>query len=118
MSHPVQPEVQAPQPDPLHDSQPDPQARVQELEIQLAAERAAHEFDVPAVLLAGAQSAEDIDRLTSEALLWQAETAPPPPPPRTAAVSVSESMGLVTSALATESIRATSKCRHATACPV
>jgi hypothetical protein len=84
MSHPVQPEAEAPQPDPL----PDPQARVQELEIQLAAERAAHEFDVPAALLAAAQSAEDIDRIASSALLWRAETAPQPPPPQTGAVSV------------------------------
>jgi hypothetical protein len=82
--------MSSPEPDPNPGAaQPDPQRRVHELEMQLATERAAHEFDVPAELLGRAQTPEDIERIASEALLWRAETAPPPPPPppQTGAVS-------------------------------
>jgi hypothetical protein len=60
---------------------------VQQLRLQLAAERTANEFDIPAALFADAQTPEDIDRIASAALLWRAETEPQaPPPPPTGAV--------------------------------
>lgn len=81
-SHP-----QAPQPDP-------PDQRVQQLELQLAAERAANEFDIPATLFADAQTPEDIDRIASAALLWRAQAEPQaPPPPPTGAVDASWANG-------------------------
>jgi hypothetical protein len=71
-----------------------PHHRLHELEMRIAAERAAHEFGVPVELLNGATSPEEIQRITSEALLWRAETAPPPPPPQTGAVSVDFANGV------------------------
>jgi hypothetical protein len=93
------PDPRAPQSDPQPDPQPDPQTpqqdpRVRELELQLAAERIANEFGIPAELFADAQKPEDIERITSEALLWRAETATPPPQPQTGAVSVSFASGV------------------------
>jgi hypothetical protein len=107
MTGPVpQPERQADTdpPEPQIGPQPDadqrtpqqepPDPRVQQLELQLAAERAAHEFGVPVEMLSGATSPEDIERICSEALLWrlQAEPQAPPPPP-TGAVRASEVTG-------------------------
>jgi hypothetical protein len=107
MTGPVpQPERRA-DPDPLEprgDPQPDadqrtpqqdpPDPRVQQLELQLAAERAAHEFGVPVEMLSGATSPEDIDRICSEALLWRAQAEPQaPPPPPTGAVDASWANG-------------------------
>jgi hypothetical protein len=99
----------APQPDsqtdpnpPQAGPQPDPQAqqpgpadpRVQQLELQLAAERVANEFDIPATLFADAQTPEDIDRIASAALLWRAQAEPQaPPPPQTGAVDASWANG-------------------------
>jgi hypothetical protein len=76
-----------PPPDPRPPQTDPPDPRVQQLELQLAAERTANEFDIPAALFADAQTPEDIDRIASAALLWRAETEPQaPPPPPTGAV--------------------------------
>jgi hypothetical protein len=92
--------MSSPEPNPNPGAaQLDPQQRVHELEMQLATERAAHEFDLPAVLLGMAQTPEDIERIASEALLWRAETAPPPPTPpapQTGAVDASWANGVGT----------------------
>jgi hypothetical protein len=67
---------------------------VSELELQLAAERVANEFDIPAALFADAQTTEDVDRIASAALLWRAQAEPQaPPPPPTGAVLASEVTG-------------------------
>jgi hypothetical protein len=83
----------APQPDPQPDAdRPDP--RVQQLELQVAAERTANEFGIPAALFADAQTSEDIDRIASAALLWRAQAEPQaPPPPATGAVDASWANG-------------------------
>jgi hypothetical protein len=87
------PEPQSdPQPDPRAPQQPDP--RVRELELQLAAERVANEFDIPAAIFADAQTTEDVDRIASAALLWRAQAEPQaPPPPPTGAVDASWANG-------------------------
>jgi hypothetical protein len=64
----------------------DKDARITELERQLAVERASFQTGVPAEILSAAATPEDALRLATDALLWRAETAPPPPP-QTAAVS-------------------------------
>jgi hypothetical protein len=92
MTSPVpRPDSQAdpnlPQSDP-QTPQPDP--RVRELELQLAAERIANEFGIPAELFADAQTPEDIDTIASAALLWRAQAEPQAPPqPATGAVDAS-----------------------------
>jgi hypothetical protein len=84
-------EQSGPQPDPRA---PQPDRRVRELELQLAAERVANEFGIPAELFAGADTPEEIDRVASEALLWRAGAEPPaPPPPATGAVDASWANG-------------------------
>jgi hypothetical protein len=81
-----------PIPRPPQTDPPDP--RVQQLELQLAAERTANEFDIPAALFADAQTPEDIDRIASAALLWRAQAEPQaPPPPLTGAVDASWANG-------------------------
>ncbi len=81
-----QPDPRPPQTDP-----PDP--RVQQLELQLAVERTANEFDIPAALFADAETPEDIDRIASAALLWRAQAEPQSPPPPTGAVDASWANG-------------------------
>jgi hypothetical protein len=102
MTSPVpQPERRAdtdppePQSDPQpHPRAPQPDPRVRELELQLAAERVANEFDIPAALFADAQTTEDVDRIASAALLWRAQAEPKaPPPPPTGAVDASWANG-------------------------
>jgi hypothetical protein len=67
---------------------------VQQLELQLAAERTANEFDIPAALFADAQTPEDIDCIASAALLWRAQAEPQAPqPPATGAVDASWANG-------------------------
>jgi hypothetical protein len=96
----------APQPNPHTDTNPPqadsqrppqtdpPDPRVQQLELQLAAERAANKFDIPTALFADAQTPEDIDRIASAALLWRAQAEPQaPPPPPTGAVDASWANG-------------------------
>jgi hypothetical protein len=82
------------QPDPRPPQTDPPNPRVQQLELQLATERTANEFDIPAALFADAQTPEDIDRIASAALLWRAQTEPQaPPPPATGAVDASWANG-------------------------
>jgi hypothetical protein len=83
-----------PQPDPVA-AQPDPLVReLQERLLQEHRERLAGEFGLPVELLSGAATPEDVDRICSEALLWQAQAEPQaPPPPPTAAVLASEVTG-------------------------
>jgi hypothetical protein len=65
----------------------DPQTRIAQLERQNAMERISFETGVPADLLAQAESEDDMLRIATDALLWQASSVPPvPPPPPTAAV--------------------------------
>jgi hypothetical protein len=79
-------------PRPTQTDPPDP--RVQQLELQLAAERVANEFGIPAALFDDAQTTEDVDRIASAALLWRAQAEPQAPPlPPTAAVLASEVTG-------------------------
>ncbi|OBJ38800.1 hypothetical protein A5621_13060 [Mycobacterium colombiense] len=67
---------------------------MQQLELQLAAERVANQFGIPAVLFADAQTTDDVDRIASAALLWRAQAEPQaPPPPPTGAVDASWANG-------------------------
>lgn len=73
----------------------DKDARITELERQLAVERASFETGVPAEILAAAATPEDALRIATDALLWQADSAPPPPP-ATGAVPVDWANGVGT----------------------